>query len=245
MKALPRALTLNSPAQQEALDLLERAMEVAPDDALPVALAAWCHAQRGTHHFGRDTGSEKRLGRELVVRAKRLGGCDARTEALLAAAETLGHDLASGAMHCERALALDGGCTWAWIRNGFVHAYAGRSADAIECFQIARGLGPDDPLIFSTSIGIGIAHFEACNFEGAVRCWTQLLFEHPAAVWAHRFLAPAFLLAGRQDDARQSFGRLAEAYPELTISEVKSVLPHTQSYMDRACDALDSLGMRP
>ena len=120
----------------------------------------------------------------------------------------------------------------------------GQSADAIECFQIAKGLEPDDPLNFTYSVGMGIACYEVGRFDQAADWWTRLILEHPPAIWANRFRAPAFAFAGRRDEAKLSFAKLMEVYPDLTIGEVRSALPHTQSYLDRTCEGLESLGMR-
>jgi tetratricopeptide (TPR) repeat protein/AraC-like DNA-binding protein len=245
MKSLPRALLIEPTAQAEAIELLERAMELAPQDALPIALAAWCHGQRASHHLGPRPNAERQTARELARRAERLSGRDPNVEALLAAAYTLGRDLESAAIHCDRALALDGGCVWAWNRKGMLNAYLGRSADAIECFQFARSLGPNDPLNFFCSIGIGSAHFQAGRYEDAARWFTRGLNEHPVGVWVNRFRAPAFALAGQMEQARRSFTELTGEYPELTLGDVRSALPHTPSYSNLACDGLASLGMRP
>lgn len=245
MRALPRALRIEPGSQAEALELLERATELAPHDALPVALAAWCHANRGAHFFTPRPEAERQSAQELALRAGRLNAGDPVVEALLGAAHTLAHDLEAASIHCERALALDGGCVWAWNRSGLLNTYLGRSADAIECCQLARSLGPDDPLIFGASIGIGSGHFLVGRYEEAARWWTRCLAEHPAAVWINRFRAAAFALAGKQDEARRSFAELTRAYPELTIAEVRLALPHPQSYRDRVCEGLASLGMRP
>ena len=245
MKALPRALLIESAAQAEALQLLERAMELAPQDALPMALAAWCHGQRGTHHLAPQPGAEKQAARELALRAARLNAGDAVVEALLGAAHTLAQDLEAAAIHCERALALDGGCVWGWNRSGLLNVFLGRSADAIECFQFARSLGPDDPLNFYCSLGIGSTHFGAGRYDEAARWFTRGLAEHPPAVWVNRFRSAAFALAGRKEEARRSFADLTRAYPELTIGQVRSALPHPPSFRDRACEGLASLGMRP
>jgi len=245
MRALPLALTIDALSQSQALELLEHAMERAPDDPLPNALAAWCHAQRGTHHFTTNWMKEKRASQWLAQKVARLDGADARAEALLGAAETLAHDLDAGKRHCDRALALDSSCTWGWIRLGFVYAYGGHSSDAIECFQIARSLNPRDPLIFSCSIGMGVAYFEVADYGRAIKWWNRLLAEHPPSVWAHRFLAPAYLMVGRKEEASRSFNTLLGNYRELTTSDVRSALPHTKQYMDRACDGLGHLGMRP
>jgi len=245
MRALPRALLIECAAQSEALELLEQAVELSPQDALPIALAAWCHANRGTHHFALQPAVEKNAARELAHRAARLNDCDPSVEALVAAAYTLAHDLSVAAHHCQRALALDGSCVWAWLRSGLLNAYLGKSADAIECLHIARSLGPDDPLSFLCSVGIGCANFEVGRYQEAARWWSRVLAEHPPAVWANRFLAPAFALAGKKEEARRSFTALTRAYPEMTIAEIRSALPHTQNYCDRACEGLASLGLRP
>jgi len=245
MRAFPHALTIDARSQACALEFLECAMELAPNDPLPAALAAWCHAQRGTHHFTNNWSGEKRASRHLAQRVSKLNNASARAEALLGTAETLAHNLIAGKAHCDRAIALDSTCVWGWIRLGFVHAYMGQSADAIECFQVARSLNPDDPLIFSCSIGMGVAYFEIEDYAGAIKWWRRLLVEHPSSHWAHRFLAPAFLMAGQKEEAAWSFSELSRYYRSLTTSDVRSALPHTKQYMDRACDGLEHLGMRP
>jgi AraC-like DNA-binding protein/tetratricopeptide (TPR) repeat protein len=245
MRALPRALLIEPASQAEALELLERAMELAPQDALPTALAAWCHAQRGSHHLGPQPDAEKQAGRELALRASRLNACDPKVEALVAAAHTLAQDFEAASIHCDRALALDGGCVWGWNRSGMLHLYHGRAVDAIECFQFARALGPHDPLNFFCSIGIGSAHFEAGRYGEAARWFTRGIAEHPPAVWVNRFRAAAFALAGRKAEARQSLAELTSAYPDLTIGQVRRALPHTPGFCDRACEGLASLGMHP
>jgi TolB-like protein len=245
MRAVPRAFVMSAASQAEALELLGRAMELAPQDPLPQALAAWCHAQRGTHHFASQPAAEKEAGRDLALRAARLSAGDPYTEALLGATHTLAHDFEAAGVHIDRALALDGGCALAWTRSGLLNAYRGRSADAVECFQIARSLSPDDPLNFFCSIGMACAHFDVGRYDESARWWTRVLAEHPPAVWANRFRAPAYALAGRKEEAYQSFADLMRAYPGLTIGQVQSALPHTASYSDRVSEALASLGMQP
>jgi tetratricopeptide (TPR) repeat protein len=119
----------------------------------------------------------------------------------------------------------------------------GRSADAIECFQFARSLGPNDPLDFFCTLGIGCAHFEAGRYDEAARWFTRGIAEYPPAIWVNRFRSAAFALAGRKEEARRSFAELTRASPELTIRQLRSALPHTQNFRDRACEGLASLGM--
>jgi AraC-like DNA-binding protein len=245
VRALPQALVIDRTTQAEALEELERAMELAPQDALPVALAAWCHAQRGSHHLAAHPVAEKQAARKFAERGAQLRSGDPVAESLLGAARALSGDFTEANIHIERALALDGASAWAWNRSGMLNVYLGRFGDATECFQIARRLDPDHPLNFMSTIGIGSAHFDAARYEEAARWFTRALAEHPAAVWINRFRAPAFFLAGKKEEARQSYGELTRTYRDLSIAEVRSSLPYTQSHWDRLCEGLGNLGMPP
>ena len=108
---------------------------------------------------------EKAAARELAAKAVRLNTGDALAESMLAAGYTLAHDLEAAAVHAKRALALDGGCAWAWGRSAWVLAYAGRAQRAIEEFQIARSLAPADPLNFLWSVGIASAEFQTARYS--------------------------------------------------------------------------------
>ncbi len=243
MRALPGALSFEPAAEGMALELLDHAMELAPADALPAALAAWCHGLRAGHHFTPRPEAERRIARTLAARAAELSSSDPLAETLLAAGYTLTHDLETAALHVERALILDGGSSWAWGRSGWIEAYSGQSANAIERFQIARTLAPHDSLSFLWSIGIGAAHFEAARYQHAVRWFERGLAERPTAVWNHRFLVPAYIMADGKDEARLRFGEFARAFPDLTITQVRAGLPYTAGFLDRVAEGLESVGM--
>jgi TolB-like protein len=175
MRALPSLIAIEPAAERTALELLERAMELAPQDALPVSMATWCHGLRAGHHFTAQSDKELQTARILAARASGLISCDPLAETMLAAAHTLAHDLDTAAIHAGRALTLDGGSAWAWGRSGWIHAYRGKSVDAIERFQIARNLAPSDPLIFLAAVGIAAAHFEAYRYDEAVHWYRRAL----------------------------------------------------------------------
>ena len=67
----------------------------------------------------------------------------------------------------------------------------------------------------------------------------------PAATWTNRFLAPTYILAGRAEEARQSFATFTAEFPDLTIADVRSGLPWNSHYIDRTADGLETLGMHP
>jgi adenylate cyclase len=245
MRALPHVLSLEAASQRLALDLLEQAMELAPHDALPMSVAAWCHGLRAGHHFTRRRDEEKELAGTLAARAARLNTGDPLAETMLAAGYTLAHDLAAAEVHVERALTLDGSSAWAWGRRAWIKAYRGEADEAIECFQIARSLAPLDRLHYLCCHGIASSMFDAGRYEESIKWFKRGVAENPAAAWISRWLVAAYVLADRKEEGRYTLAELRKADPELTIADLKSGLPWHSDFLDRVAEGLHVAGMHP
>ena len=243
MRALPAAMALEPAADAAALELLERAMELAPDDPRPVALAAWCHAQRAAHHFTDSPAHAKATALRLAERAGRLQSGDALALTVLSGAYTLLHDLATADTLIEWALRLDSSLAWAWGRSAWIRCYRGEAAEAFERFQLALDLAPDDPLTFLNHLGLAASLFSEARYDASARWFARAIAEHPQALWANRFLAPAYALSGRRDEARKSRAVLLKAFPDLTIAQVKTGLPFTRNHLERVVEGLEDAGM--
>jgi AraC-like DNA-binding protein/Tfp pilus assembly protein PilF len=243
LRAMPGVLSLDAEGNARALDLLERAMEQDPGHALATALAAWAHAQRVVYHFTTEPQADRMRGIELAHRALALSG-DASVLAVLGNALTLLDELDTAELVIGKALAVDGGSAWAWSRSGWLDVYRGDPDSAIERLKIALDLAPHDSLAFNSLVGIGCAHFKAGNYAEAAKWQERALIEHPSAIWVHRTLCPAYVLAGARLDARRSLAALREQYPQLTLSEVQRGMPPLpQSYRNLVVDALNDVGL--
>ena len=243
MRALPMVLAADPAAHATAIELLDRAIERAPRDPVPISLAAWCHGLRAGHHFTTYPKLERDTALQLASRASKLGAGDPLSDTMLSAAYMLAHDLVAAEAHARRALAIDGGSSWGWGRLAWVHCYRGETARAVECCRIARTLGPTDPLGFVWAIGIAAANFEEGRYNEAVQWYRRALAEQPKATWLNRFLAPASVLGGNRDAGRQSLHTLSCSFPELTIFQVMTGLPHTPRFLDRVAEGLADVGM--
>ncbi len=242
LRAMPWVLSLNAEGNAHALDLLERAMERDPDNALATALAAWAYSQRLVYHFTATPNEDRARSAELARKAQTLGG-DATVLAVLGNAFTFLHDLEAAELMIRKALSIDGGSAWAWSRSGWLDVYNNDADSGIERLKIALDLAPNDSLAFNSMVGIGCAHFESGRYAEAAHWQQRALAEHPSATWIHRTMCPAYVLVGAQSEARRSVTALREHYPDLTVSEVQKGLPPLpQSYCDRVFDALHSVG---
>jgi tetratricopeptide (TPR) repeat protein len=157
---------------------------------------------------------------------------------------TLLDELDSAALVVGKALAIDGGCAWAWSRSGWLDVYRGDPESAIERFKIALDLAPQDSLAFNSMVGVGCAHFKAGNYVEAARWQERALVEHPSAIWVHRTLCPAYVLTGAKPEARRSLDALRSGYPDLTVSEVQVGMPPLpESYRNLVFEALSEAGL--
>jgi AraC-like DNA-binding protein/tetratricopeptide (TPR) repeat protein len=243
LRAMPGVLSLDADGNAHALDLLERAMDIDPNNALAPALAAWARVQRVVYHFTPGLVEERARGIELARRAQSLSG-DATVLAVLGNALTLLHDLDAADLVIRKALSADGGSAWAWSRSGWLDVYRGNPESAIERFKIALDLAPHDSLAFNSMVGIGCAHFKAGHYLDAARWQERALAEHPSAIWVHRTLCPAYVLGGAEEQGRRSLAALMDHYPQLTVSEVRRGLPPlSQSYRERLVEGLQAAGL--
>jgi TolB-like protein len=243
LRALPAAMAFDPAAGTAALELLERAIELAPNDARPAALAAWCHVQRAAHHFTGSPARERETALTLAERAGRLQSGDPLALTVLSGVYTFLHDLTTADMLVEQALRLDSGSAWAWGRSAWIHCYRGEAAEALERFQLALDLAPGDPLTFLNHLGLAASLFLDARYDESARWFTRGIAEHPKALWANRFLAPAYALSGCRDEARRSCAVLLGAFPDLTIAQVRTGLPFTRSHLERILEGLERAGM--
>jgi AraC-like DNA-binding protein/Tfp pilus assembly protein PilF len=243
LQAIPGVLSLDAEGNARALELLERALDLDPDFPLAVALAAWAYGQRTVYHLTSDPAREQARGFELARKAQLLAG-DATVLAVLGNALTLLDELDSAALAVGKALAIDGGCAWAWSRSGWLEVYQGDAVSAIERFRIALDLAPQDSLAFNSMVGIGCAHFKAGNYAEAARWQERALIEHPSSVWMHRTLCPAYLLTGARLEATRSLNALRSRHPELTLSDVRRGMPPLpETYRNLVLEALSDVGL--
>jgi len=243
LRAMPGVLSLDADGNARALELLERAMDRDPDHALATALAAWARVQRVVYHFTAEPREELARSIGLARKAQALSG-DATVLAVLGNALTLLNELDAADLVVRKALSIDGGSAWAWSRSGWIDVYQGKPESAIERFKIALDLAPHDALAFNSLVGIGCAHFKAGNYAEAANWQQRALVEHPSAIWVHRTLCPAYVLAGAKSEAHRSLGALREQYPGLTVSEVRRGMPPLpESYCNLVVEALHDVGL--
>jgi tetratricopeptide (TPR) repeat protein len=242
-RALPAAFAVAPGPCTQALEDMDRAQALAPGYGLPKAIAAWCWSQRAAHHFGSAPQEDAARAVRLAAEACRLAPGDALALTLASGALTLAHRLEEADRVLDRALVIDPGSPWAWVRRAWASAYSGDAPTALRQFTTTLHLMPFEPIRHLAFIGIGCSHFIAGRYGRAAR-WAQAGVEaSPDSFWGERVVAAAAAHAGAREDARRIVRGMLRRDPSLTVSVARRAWPFPPRVMDLLADGLASAGL--
>jgi TolB-like protein len=226
LRAMASFYQRNRDANDEALRLFYKAIDIDPDFATAYGMAAWCYGWRNLSGWITDRAREVSEGTRLAWRATELGKDDAVALARSGhALALLIGDLDSGVAFIDRALVLDPNLARGWYASGWVRAYRGEPELSIEHQARAMRLSPLDPTLYHMRVGTAFAHMLGGRFDEA-SSWAERAFleepnYHPAAI----VKAASNALAGRMEEAHCAMDRLRQIDPALRISNLKERHP--------------------
>jgi TolB-like protein/class 3 adenylate cyclase len=217
-------------ANDEALRLFYKAIELDPGFGSAYGMAAWCYIWRKLNGWVIDQAQETSEGARLARLAVELGKND--PVALSRGGHALAwfvRDLDNGAAYIDRALALNPNLAAAWNLSGWVRAYRGELDLSIEHHARAMRLSPLDPILYNMHVGTAFAHFLAGRYDEATEWANTALHEQPNYPAANRILAASNALAGHLNEAQEAMAHLRELDPSLRVSTLAQVFPLRRS----------------
>jgi len=218
LQALPHWASCDRDRLLQALDLLGQAIDLEPDYAPALGVAAACCPLLDIAEIEDKAANRKRA----LNWARRAILGDSDDPAVLAnAAGTLGYfgeNIDTAIALIDRALTMNPNLASGWEWSGWIRQFAGQPDLSIEHFGIAMRLSPRDPWTPFVLVGIGIAHFFARRFDEAVTKLLAGLEEVPSFLLSHQTLAASYAHLGRLDEARQAIRRLRVMTPVIEPS---------------------------
>lgn len=214
---------LNTEASEEnaiGLTLLERAIELEPDYATALAMAAAGYQHRVAMGLPSLTGDD--AARSLVLERRALASAP-DDAAILARCgmvrHTTGRDYDQGLLMLLQALEAnphDASIIWG---AGIAHLKGGSLTQARTLFERAVRLSPGDSFIGLT----GIAHIEMAlgNYEVALDYARRSLARNTRFPATHWMLISTNAYLGRLDEAKQALERLQGLIPGITLAEIR------------------------
>jgi len=221
-------------ANEEALRLFNKAIELDPEFALAYARGAYCYSYRKANNWILDREKEVCEAASLARRAVELGWEDA--VALSYGGHVLAYvvgDLEDGSAFIDRALALNANVATAWGASGWMKICFGEPDRAIADIATAMRLSPLDPRLFVWQFFTALGYYCAGRYDDSVDWAEKALRDQPSFGSALRILAASHALRGAIDEAQKLMLRFRQLDPALRASKIGDVMPPLRRAEDR------------
>jgi predicted Zn-dependent protease len=225
LRGTAKIIDATKEANEEALQLFYKAIELDRDFALPYGQAAMCYAFRKGKGCVADREREIAETARLVKRGVELGKDDALV--LCCAGCSLAYvvgELDEGAALIDRSLLLNPNSVRGLNLSGWVRIWLGHPEVAIEHLARAMRVSPLDSAMYAMQTATAHAHFFAGRYDDASSWAAKALHERQDFVAAWHIAAASNALAGRAEEAKKACSRLRQLDPSLRISNLGDVL---------------------
>jgi len=235
---------LEPEAHARARDLLEKAICLDPDYALPYTYLAYWHIFRVGEGWSSDPSADAYEAARVAAAAIERDGNDAMALAIFGHVQAfLLKDYDSAIYHFDRAIDASPNCAIAWTMSSATYGYLGNGAAAIERAERGLSLSPLDAHVFWHEAILAQAFYVHGQYEQAVS-WAKKAAGHNAsAIFNIRTLAASLLALGRQEEAQQCAQRLLRIQPNFRLTEYAPRCPFTNPIIDVWIERLRLAGL--
>jgi TolB-like protein len=245
LRALPKQASMTRAGHAEAIELLDRAISLAPGYSEALAYGAWCRALRPSNGYSADATRDFREAADLASRA--LKSDPGNPVALRSAgfvAFFANRDYQTAWDLIDQSLGIDPNSATSWAWRGWVSAFAGEPEIATTEFAKAIRLSPFDQLINTYSIGMAFSLLTSDRFEEGLRWARKGLQEGPNWGAAHRYLIAALSLTGRDAEARAAVQKYLTLDPGYTVRHLVETGPYRRTpNQERLFEAMRQAGV--
>ena len=220
LRAAALRATLHRTEVLEAMSLLDRALELEPNFAPALGMAASCHSLIVVNKWSDDVDHHRRQGLEVAQRAIRTAADDASVLAQTAnALMELDSDVSRSRALIERALILNPSLAYAHFISGVISLSEADGAAAAQRFQEAAALDPLSSLGEMARVHVAVARILIGDLEEAVRIYRGTTYRTPRI---HLIMAAAYGMLNNYEATRDelaSYAAITTVPPETMIDQ--------------------------
>lgn len=205
--------------------LLEQAVAEAPDMAEAYATLALCDLQDMLHLWHPDATQAIAAAYERANLAVQLDPGNANAFTMLGMAEAFARKFEDSQTHLEQAIRLNSNLAGAHGNQAAVLGVSRHYDKSKECMKHALALSPRDQNRCFWLAGVGIGAYVVGEYEDCVSVSRQVLKDFPGYASSMRQEAASLAMLGRDTEAKASLERLMERMPDLTLDQVRRMVP--------------------
>jgi TolB-like protein/Flp pilus assembly protein TadD len=222
LRAMWLASQLEEEAAAEALQLLNEAIEIDPQNSQIHSELALVHLRNSQFGWGSSPAESIAEATRAAQKAVSLDKGDALAHASLGVIQVFAKRHDEAVRTLKHAISVNPNLAVAHAWLGSAHAFACRYEPAVEAVQRALRLSPRDPYKPFWLLSWAIAAFAVERYEEAIEQLQEILREMPNVPSALRWLASCYSAIGREDMAHATCRDLLRLLPESTVELVRA-----------------------
>ena len=235
LEALHSLYRLEPEAHARARDLLEKAICVDPDYALPYSYMAYWYIFRVGEGWSSEPAADAYEAARVAAAAIERDNNDALALAIFGHVQSfMLKDYDSAIVHFDRAIEASPSCAMAWTMSSATYGYLGDGAAAVARAERGLRLSPLDAHVFWHQAILAQAHYIAGQYDEAV-AWARKASGHNASA--------SLAALGRREEARQCGQRLLQVQPNFRLSEYVPLCPFRPPILDLWIERLRQAGL--
>jgi adenylate cyclase len=214
-------------ANDEALRMFYRAIDLDPAFPASYAMAARCYNSRKVQGWVEDKEKEVAEARRLAMKAASLGQDDERS--LASAGQTLAwmcRDYEVGEILVDQAVSLNPNSAFCLQMKAYVSLYLGKHEEAMEQITKVLRLNPLDPSAATSEAIMANALVLLGRYDDSLKWSAKALVRHPNWLLGMRIAVVGHALAGNLEEARRLATRMHQLDPGMRISNLREFLPY-------------------
>jgi tetratricopeptide (TPR) repeat protein len=211
---------------EEAGRMIDRALDIEPDNALAAAWAAFWQVVYFGQGWTQNFVKASAIAQVRARRAIELSPDNAETLAICGHVSSfLGRDYDTALHYFDRSQRLDPGLEFSWLWSALTYCYAGKPGFALERLGQYGALTSVDPSHAWVLNIYSVAYVFAGNYEKAVTSARRGINNSPGFVNAYKPLIASLGHLGRPEEAKPYVDKLLALEPNFTVERFGQVYP--------------------
>jgi TolB-like protein/Tfp pilus assembly protein PilF len=229
-----------------ARGLAEEAIALDPEFPAPVRMLGWSHLYEGLTGKSKSTRESMRLAYELAQKAVAMDDSVALNHGLLGIVCLFRKEHERAVAVLQRALELDPNSARGHFYLGWALIWEERPQEAILLVRKALRLSPLDRKFQSMCLyRLARAYSVMGQYEEAIPEFEKALQIRPNHFYTLLYLTAAYILAGREGDARATAKEVLRIHPKVSLEKLAKKLPYKdQALKKREFDAFRKAGLK-
>jgi adenylate cyclase len=244
LQAYEQRMTWNKDSLARARQLAEEAVTLDPGYALAYSQLAWALVSEVV--LGVYDNPQKVLERAYRLAERAVALDDSLAWSHIALGIVIARykkDWDKAVAEGQRAIALEPGSAYGYGFLAIFLTWAGRDEDAIPYYRKAFRLSPRPLPVWS--FNLTASYIAMGQYEEAIKILKGIVEKQPDQMFAHIYLAVAYVLSGREDDARKEAAEILRIDPTFSVERHFSNSPHKdQAEVGRRKEALRKAGLK-